>query len=472
MTLFSPFRVSTARPAVLRAASAAFLLAGFAPLAFAQAPVVRYVRETPAVERQLIFVNNPERLEIGLTDTTPGSVTRGSTFSDLADATLGRKSLLNMTIEPGSYRNVFEHVYNFSRATTPIAATRPIAYGVMIFNPNATNITVTTRGKGFVTGTATAAQPFVDLFNNPAPQTIIVRPNRYQFLLKSDTDYGAAGVINVGSFFTGVVDFDVSGGRCKVVNIAFQDVATVSAFLDANAKPVADPAIALADAEYSGFVTRRYSQVSAPESRVYKGLMTYPNTLASDGGVVANLLFTITDATPIGALFVTYPLYVRDATTGIASPSTTNVSAAGWYTHNTPLRDTTAIKMVGTDMLDILMPGYGTVYSLASTYAPNTPFAQSNVGNWGVMYRDVVTVSNTSGSARTITLTLNNSSGGGSPIAYKNDAGAWQQTVVRATLFTYRTVTVPANTTRVIEGTFTLVCPGVGTLFHAVNVTN
>ncbi|MBC7804963.1 MAG: hypothetical protein H7145_02315, partial [Akkermansiaceae bacterium] len=91
---------------------------------------------------------------------------------------------------------------------------------------------------------------------------------------------------------------------------------------------------------------------------------------------------------------------------------------------------------------------------------------------WGIIYRDVVTLTNNGTRDRTFSLTLNNSSGSGSPIAYKDVAGVWQQVLVRATPVTYYTVTVPAGTTQTVEGTFTLGCPGVGTLRHAVVVTN
>ncbi len=432
-------------------------------------PVVRY---TPEGARKLIFVNNPERLEVGFTDTVPGSATFGFTYSDLADGEIGRKSILNMNLEPGSYRNLFEHVYNITRSAVPITASNPISYGVVLFNPGFTNLTVNVQGKGFVTGTA-GGQPFVDLFNNSVSETITLRPFRFLWILRSDTDYAGTKPINPGSFFSGVVDFDVSGGSFKVLNLAYQDFNQVFPFLEATAKPTEQPAKALADAEYSGFVTRRYTLTAAPESRVYKGLMAYPNAPESGTGVTTNLSFAVDDATVVGALPVTYPQYVRDTVTGVFAPSATvNVPGTGWFTHNTPLRDTATAKVVGNDMFNVLMPGYGTVYALAPSYTPNSPFSQANVGNWGVIYRDVITLTNNGTRDRNFSLTLNNSSGSGSPIAYKDAASVWQQVLVRATPVTYYTVTVPAGTSQTVEGTFTLGCPGVGTLRHAVVVTN
>ncbi|MBC8135897.1 MAG: hypothetical protein H8F28_08440 [Fibrella sp.] len=433
-------------------------------------PVVRY---TPEGTRKLIFVNNPERLEVGFTDTIPGSATFGFNYSDLADAEIGRKSILNMNLEPGSYRNAFEHVYNLTRATVPVTASNPISYGVALFNPNFTNLTVTVRGKGFTTGT-TGGQPFVDLFNNPTETTITLKPFRFLWILRSDADYAGTKPINPGSFFSGVVDFDVAGGSFKVLNLAYQDFNAVFPLLEATAKPVEQPSKALAEAEYSSFVTRRYTVAAAPESRVYKGLMAYPDAPESGAGVVTNLAFSVDDTTAIGALPVTYPQYVRiDAATGVFGPSpTATVPGTGWFTHNTPLRDTATVKVVGNDMFNVLMPGYGTVYALAPSYTPNSPFSQANIGNWAVVYRDVITLTNNSTRDRNFALTLNNSSGSGSPIAYKDVAGVWQQVLVRAIPVTYYTVTVPAGTTQTIEGTFTLGCPGVGTLRHAVVVTD
>jgi hypothetical protein len=199
-----------------------FSLDGLTTPVRAQAPTVRY---SPEGTRQLIFVNNPERLEVGFTDTVIGSQTFGVTFNDLADADQGKKAILQQTIQPGSYRNLFEHVYNLSRATTPLAANNPIHYGICLYNPNKTAISVTVYGKAFVAGT-NGGQPLAELLNaaqtNPTGTTLTVFPAQTVWVFRSDVDIVPAVSVPPGSFFSGVVDFDVAGGPAVVSNLAYQ----------------------------------------------------------------------------------------------------------------------------------------------------------------------------------------------------------------------------------------------------------
>ncbi|MBC8103442.1 MAG: hypothetical protein H7Z41_12765 [Cytophagales bacterium] len=436
-------------------------------------PVVRYAVEGT---RQLIFVNNPERLEVGYTDAVPGSVTSGVTYNDLADADQGRKAIQRLTVPAGSYRNLFEHVYNLSRATVPAAAGNPIQYGVSVYNPNRFTVKVTVFGKGFVTGTA-GGKPLADVLNAEqagTPGTVLqVYPGQTVWILRTDTDFATTGPINPGSFFSGTVDFDVLGGVVIVSNLAYQTYSDTLARPPISVPAPFDFFPGLSGPDDMGFITRRYTLTAAPESRVYKGLMSYPKMTGSGSGVTTNLSFSVDDATVAGDLPVTYPQYVRDAVTGEFAPSPTAVIAGtGWFTHNTPLRDTPTVRVVGNDLFDIQQPGFGRVYALFATNAANTPFAQSNLGNWGILYRDAITVTNSGSRDRTFALSLNNSSGSGSPIAYRDEAGVWQNTLVRAVPVTYYSFTVLAGATQTIEGTFTLGCPGVGTLRHAVTVTN
>ena len=475
MTRFSPAFIA-----------ALALAASVAPVS-AQAPLVKY---TPEGTRQLIFVNNPERIELGYTDLIPGSVNYGFTYNDLADSMLGAKSLLDMTIPPGTYCNAFEHVYNLNRVATPAAAQNNARYGIVVFNNGTTTVTLTRTGRGFVTG-INGGQPFVDALNNPTNVITTVAPGRFAFLLQSEVDF-ASRPITPGSFFSGTVDFSVAGGSVRIVNIVYQNINTVTPFLEATAKPTNAPSSVFTNAAtYSGYVTRRYSQATspAPESRVYKGLMTYPRinangeslggSVTSGSTVATNLAFTISDTTAANAeLPVTYPRYLADAVTGIFEPSAEAFAANYWITHNTPLRDNATNRAVSNDMFDTWTPGFGTIHALVPTFTPNSPFGQANIANWCVFYRDSVTITNAGTRSRTVQLTLNNVTGGtnGSPIAYRIPGGTtWAQTVVRgsaATELVYGTVTVPAGESRTVEGVFTLGCPGVGTLRHAVKVTN
>jgi hypothetical protein len=450
-------------------AFSACLLNGLNSAAYAQAPTVVYA---PEGTRQMLFVNNPERLEIGFTDLVTGSLTYGTTFSDLADANLGRKNLFQMTVAPGSYRNLFEHAYNLTRATTPAAANNPIRYGIAVYNPNKFNISLTVYGKGFVTG-PNGGQPFVDALNSTAaPTTYTLQRGQTVWIFRSEIDFPLF-TITPGNFFTGLVDFDIAGGSAVVTNLAYQTFNENYGRMPLSVPMQFEHLNASSGPENMGFAVRRYTAAATPESRVYKGLMTYPNSgvgSPSGSGVVTNLSFTVNDSTPAASeLPVTYPIYAQTAAgSGIWAASATNFSGTGWFTHNVPLRDTATIKVVANDMFNIITPGYGTLYALNQSNAPNTPFGQANFGNWGIIYHDSITVTNTGTRDRAFALHLNNMSGGNSPIAYRNGSGVWQQTIVRGAPVAYYNFAVPAGQTVTVDGYFTLGCPGVGTLKHAV----
>ncbi|MBC8103721.1 MAG: hypothetical protein H7Z41_14195 [Cytophagales bacterium] len=434
----------------------------------AQAPTVSYSPEAGAEARQLIFVNNPERLEIGYTDvynyTVSGtvfpSVTQGVTFYDLADPNLGQKSVLQMTLAAGKYRDTFEHVWNFSRATVPASAANPIAYGVQIFNPNSYSIRVTLAGRGFRTGFA-AGQPYLDLFaekaQNPLGTRYTVRPGRSLWLMRTDVDYGTRP-INSGNFFSGVLDFDVEDGPSVVTHLAYQNLRALTNWSD------------------MGYVPRTNSNSTtpAPESRVYKGLMTYPDQAGggfntpAPGSVVTNLRFTVGSGTPSGEMPVQYPRY-ENRGDGTFVPLSNVTSGTAWFTHNIPSRNS---NVVASDMFDINMPGFGTVFALAPTTRINTGISQGNIANWGVTYHDSITVTNNDTRDRTFALTLNNNGGGGSPIAYLDGTGIWKITTLNTVAFSYYPFTVAPGETKTVDGYFVLGCPAVGTLRHAVRLLN
>ena len=468
MTVFPCFSFLSRR-VFCTALLATFALVGIAHRASAQTPPT--IVYTPQGDRQLIFVNNPERIELGYTDNIAGSETQGVLYNDLGDAALGRKALLKMMIPQGKYRDSFEHVWNYTRATTPAAARNPVNYGVVLRNPNSTSVTVTLRGKGF-TNDSTGSKPFVELFNGSTTQTVTLPGGRFIWLIRSEADYGNTRSVPAGNFFSGVVDFDLAGAPCEIMNIVYQSSAAVAGTVT-SPKVIVGLDTTVRQLDYTGFVTRRYSDTTtpAPESRVYKGLMMAPNTDTSGSDVVANAAFTISDATPAGELPVTYPQYLKNTTTGAWQPSATIVSDTAWLTHNTPLRDNATRKVVASDMFDFETPEFGTVYALQETTAQNTPFKQANIANWSVIYHDAITVTNTGTRSRNVSLTLANQGGGGSPIAYRDNNGVWQRTALSTTAFTYRTFTVPAGQSVNIEGVFTLGSPAVGTIRHAVQVT-
>lgn len=438
----------------------------------AQTPAPAPVSYAPeAGVRQLIFVNNPEKIVLRYREFATSSPTFGTVFDDLADPGQGQKALFQMTLDAGSYRDNFEHVYRgfLDSTETGLGVAAPAHYAVHVYNPNSTAIFVTLVGKGFRSGTE-GGRPLAEMLNaeaagNPAPVTYRVAAKRALWLMRTDIDYGNTRPLNQsssGTFFSGAVDFDVSGGQFVVTHLVYQNFRSLTNWTD------------------MGFIARSNAtsaNASAPpESRVYKGLMASPGQMTSPGGVIADVTFTVDANTAVASeLPVTYPQYVDAGGRNFAPSPTATVNAPFWVTHNIPSRRGDSVS---NDMYDFLMPGFGTVFALSPVVAPNTPFREANIANWGILYHDRVTVVNNDARDRTFALTLNNFSSSGGNIAYQNDSGVWTFTRLQGTgtgsnpPLPYRTFTVPAGGTRTVDGFFILGSPSVGTIRHAVQVTN
>lgn len=431
-------------------------------------PTVRYTREAGA--RQLIFVNNPEKLVLRYKETTT-SPTLGTTFDDLADTGQGQKAIFQMTLGAGSYRDNFEHVYRGyldSADLTALGTAPPANYAIHLYNPNDAPILVTLVGKGFRPGTE-GGRPLAEMLNAEqpgnaayvAPVTYRIAAKRTLWLMRTDIDYGGARPLpqsSSGTFFSGAVDFDVTGGPFVITHLAYQNFRSITSWSD------------------TGFVTRTNAGSAAPESRVYKGLMMHPTEETSPGTVVTNLTFTVGPDTAAGTeLPVSYPQFVNIGGGNYAASPTAAINANFWVTHNIPSRRTDSVS---DDMFDTEMPGFGTVFALRPVVAVNTPFVQANIANWGITYHQAVTVVNNDTRNRTFALTLNNFATSGSNITYLNNAGSWVYTRLQGTgtgsnaPLPYRTFTVPAGSSSKIDGYFILGSPSVGTMRQAVQVTN
>lgn len=447
-------------------------LSGGDPARAQTAPTpVRYAPE--AGQRQLIFVNNPEKIVLRYKESVTSSPTFGTIFDDLADPGRGQKALFRMTLEPGNYRDNFEHVYRgyLDSGDPSLGTAAPAHYAVHLYNPNSVPIIVTIVGKGFRTGTE-GGRPLADMLNAEqignrsyvAPVTYRIAAKRSLWLMRTDIDYGRSRPLNQstqGTFFSGAVDFDVSGGPFIVTHLAYQSFRSLTNWAD------------------MGFIARTNATATntsaPPESRVYKGLMAHPTEETSPGGVVTNLTFTVNANTPAGELPVTYPKYVDIGGRNFAESSTETIDASFWVTHNIPSRRSDAVS---NDMYDTLMPGFGTVWALSPVVAPNTPFREANIANWGIMYHDAVTVVNNDTKDRRFSLTLNNFSTSGGNIAYLSNAGVWEYRRLQGVgganpqPFAYRTFTVPAGTVQKVDAYFILGSPSVGTVRHALEVSN
>jgi hypothetical protein len=365
-------------------------------------PIISY---TKLFDRQLIGVNNPEQIY---------SV-------DLGDANRGNKVLYRATLAPGKYRDWFSHVNRSGFA---------IGHGVSITNPDTAAVTITNHGKGFF-ASILGGRPFSDMFNSysVAGTKTKLLPGQSMWLWRNDASVPST------SFFSGVIDFDVSGGLAVVDNVAYQTFANLTG-----------------TRAYTGYITRVESDGSR-QSRVYKGLTQNNSVLAP------NINYTIT-STDTGALPVRTSDYNLTTQTFGAL-----VTRNYWISNIGPAQNG---QSVTSDMVSWAMPGWGTINPLRRSDADNN---YPNLGNWGVTYILTGSITNNAGASRTIAVNLQAPAGGGCPIAYRSADGVWRSSKIDAGLNQNITsFVVPNGATVAFDARYILGGPGAGTIRNTVTV--
>lgn len=275
-----------------------------------------------------IYCNNPEPL----------------IDSDLGDSNLGNKYILWSNVT-GACQAWYEH----SNATG-----HAIGYGLQVYNPNATSVTVTVTNIGFGKGIdwykTTWSQFFsgasggggtVGTFTVPAYGVLWIQKN--------------SSIAN-GAIFEGVVRFSVSGGSVSVANYAWSNFSAIDG-----------------TATYLGYVSG--SRNGQDQSKVYKG------TATTGGGATARGFFlTNSFSTSASAL--------------LASPR-------AWRTNG--CRTSTWPDATLNDMVEIKCPLTGPG---DPTYQVFSCANLSNLGNWGLQYHYSMTVNNDTMATRTINLVV------------------------------------------------------------------
>ena len=367
------------------------------------APAIAYRVEGP---RRLFFLNNPEQL-----------LTTELGDSDLMDATL-----LRVTAS-GPSRSFFEHVNKSGRT---------IGFGVQAYNPGPESATIAVEGVGYTVGIE-GGRPFAAALSGEGATTLTLNPGQSAWLLRRDES------VPSGSFFSGVVDFTVTGS--VVVNhIAYDRFDRLDG--------------STAERDY----VTRIEPDGTSEARMYKGV-------ASASEAALELAFTVDDGTATGPLPVSVRRY------DLASQRYGDwLEETRWVSHIGPSQN--AASSV-TDMVSFVFRAW-TFDPLVRSDAENK---YPNLGNWGVVYRLRVAIENRGTRARTVSWRLTASPGAGAGLAKKSGSGsanpdprgAWtsHQLAAGATL-TMSSVTVPAGETRVLEGAMVLGGPSGGALGNAL----
>ncbi|UOY93120.1 hypothetical protein MUG87_03005 [Ectobacillus sp. JY-23] len=383
------------------------LLFGWCAVATAATvPSVSYVKTG---ERSLIFVNNPEQIYT----------------EDLGDSTLGDKSIYRDTLVPGKYRNFFEHV-NRTGLT--------IGFGIQLYNPNSYAVNVTVYGAGYE-ASVYGGRPFAQMFSNYSSlgTAYSIPAGGSYWVMRKDNS------VPNGSFFSGVIDFDISGGQVIINNIAYRSFSALDG-----------------STSYMGYV-QRIETDGTHEARVYKGMSPYSEVVAS------NVNFTISNTDVKGILAVQHPNYnLVSGTFG-----NTVIRTDGWVSNIGPSFNSNAIT---SDMLSFNMPGWGAVSCLAQSDGEGK---YGNLGNWGVVYTIKGTVTNTGSTTRHLSVNYKGNSSANAFIAYRGSDGVWRSTqVTPGSNIQYYTFSVLGNTSVSYEAKFVIGGPSAGNIVQSISLNN
>jgi len=353
--------------------------------------------------RTLLFLNNPEQL----------------IASDLGDAALGDKTLFRVTAT-GACRSFFEHVNR---------AGRTIGFGIQVYNPGPSTVTVAVRATGWV-ASIEGGVPFADALNGVgASAPVELAAGRSTWILRKDE------AVSHGTFFSGVVDFDVAGGSVIVNHVAYDSFAG----LDGSTTEL-------------GYV-QRVEPDGTHEARMYKGVATASE---ADAGT---LELALDDATPAGPL----PIRVARFDLG-AGAHLPLVEQRAWTSHIGPAQNASATT---SDMVGFV---YGPWF-----FDPLSPSdgegRHPNLGNWGVVYRLSARVRNDGARQRRVSYRVTASPGAGAGLARQAQGGAWSaHRLERGEAIELGAVLVPANATRELVVAWVLGGPSGGGLNNEIVV--
>jgi hypothetical protein len=377
-----------------------------------------YEPNAPGCARQLIFVNNPELL---IPD-------------DFADNGTTPYSLYTLPVRAGgTYRDFAEHINDFNQT-----GRRRIGYALFFYNPTGATATVTIKAKSGGNPCAVGGGTFfADVFSNHSgPFDVRTVPPGGQALVALTGS--APDFAFTGGCVSSVADFDVAGSDLTLHHIVYSDISRI-AF---NA---------------SGYTPQGYITTPNQTARYYKGL-------SPDNAVSSSLSFTLRAGDVNKAMPVRYREYTGNVTDNVIWPS--NIDAG----HRANAIDSDLVTFTFQRAPGAQVWQFGP-RSLDGFSPPKI----ANLGNWGVVYKNQVTVTNPLGEARTIELKLIPAlSSEQLHLAYfdPSQPQRWQARLLDGRTsdsdfahdFTYATCTIQARTTSTCTGYFVIGGPSTADL--------
>jgi len=352
--------------------------------------------------RTLFFLNNPEQLVL----------------SDLGDAALGDVTLYRVTAS-GACRSFFEHVNKTGRT---------IGFGIQVYNPGPGARTIDVRAAGFV-ASIQGGEPFADALGGAGDAAPIeLAAGASTWILRRDE------AIAAGAFFSGVVDYDVTGGGVIVNHTAYDAFGG----LDGSTSEL-------------GYL-QRVEPDGTHEARMYKGRASASEV------TLEGLAWTVDDATPAGPL----PVRVRRYDL-IGGAYGVPIVASAWTSHIGPSQNVAATT---SDMVSFDLPGWGVFDPLVRSDGEDK---YPNLGNWGVIYRVAARVDNEGASPRVIRARIEASPGAGAVIAARAGGGAWSAFRLEAgQARVLASTTVPAGHGAILEVAWVLGGPSGGAIKNEI----
>jgi hypothetical protein len=373
------------------------------------AATIPEVRYQPVGDIRLLFNNNPEQI----------------TSEDLADQSLGGKSLYAETLTPGRYRNFFEHLNRTQQ---------DMGYQVRLTNSGDETAEVVLHSVGFEAG-LNGADAFSQAFNQSKARELrfSLAPNQHVDLFRLDR------AAKNNQFFSGVTEFTVKNGRVRMDNLAYKDARDVSPRPD-----------------YIGYV-QRVDADGTREARMYKGT-------ASHAEVRADMVdFSFSDADPSGVLAVRHAAYDLEK----QAYGESSVRRDGWVSNITPKSNPQGIS---SDMLGFQMPGWGPIDPFRPTDGTGS---YPNLGNWGPVYTLQGKLSNQGGQDRVVRFRIKANPKSAATIAFLRDDGTWgSKLLARGESLVYREVRVPAGAAVNYSASWVLGGPSGGSLQQTAELTD
>ncbi len=393
--------------------------------------------------RALLYTNNPEAL----------------IRSDLADSGGTPFSIHTVNVNAGRYRSFASHIANSG------IVGGNIGYALVFRNTGFANATLRVRAKSAVDSCNPngngGGEIFTQVFNNYdlAVENYTIGPGQNKFLpiTGSFPNYTMA----TSSCPNMLVDFDTSGSTLQVLHIAYRDARNINT-------------------NFASYVPMNYITGPSvlpglpPEDRFYKGVN-------QNNAAILRAATTISASSTVGSRIpVSYTAY--NGATQFRDFGSQSVFDRTWWSNINPGgQNGLASTAMNSDVFSFTFTRTHQGNTTTRVFSPTTfdgTGRYHNLGNWGVVYQNEITVTNTSSASRTIEFVLSpvpNAAFFAATMDMNPASTSTPRWVTRKSNgeanIVYSSCRIPANATAVCRGAYVLGGPGSADLIQYVRIS-